>query len=268
LTQQSWPDPPPDWWNDAKGEYYKAAAGALVEVEKQRRLDLLAAMRAEREADLEIQKLSINARFELAAAGLDRARDSAKFVQTASAALGTAYVAVAGLVFAHDGTPLPPRGFIPAIFFALSTALATGYLAFLVKPGSTTDKPGSSLPRVNMMRKVDSFIVWVRSQILAKAPLLRGAVVALFFAVAFLPIAVVQTGSASAAADDIERTAWRLAILGIAIVVLVTVPFWYQVAKDSIEGWREAPRPAGPGSADHPGMPPRVIDQPDPLDDP
>ena len=205
-----WPDPKGLGGGDAaKVEYWKAAAGALVEVEKQRRLDALAAptdkaaeerletLKAEKLAELEIHKEAAKARLEVAKSGVERARDNAKFVQIAAAGLGTAYTGVATLAFSSSATHLPPRGFIPTLFFGVAVALATLYLAFMVKPENATDLEPSDLPRLNAQLKVDLFVLWVREGVLARAPLLRGAAIALLFGVVALPVAMITPAAAT-----------------------------------------------------------------------
>jgi hypothetical protein len=201
---------------------------------------------------------------------------------------------VATLAFSATGTQLPTRGFIPTIFFGVAVVLATAFLAFIIKPDETTDLDPSGLPRLNSQRKADSFVLWVRSDILTKAPLLRGAAVALLFGVMFLPVAMV-TGAPTAAAeggeatasaepswppfpeatplelaavlysaqleayredldaaaaststaaepDSIESTAWSLAVIGLGVVLLVTLPFWARFAPSRPDA-NDRPRP-------------------------
>lgn len=205
----AWPDPDSLGGDaTATAEYWKQAAAALVEVEKQRRLDPLARAekvvdeqlelrKSEYLAELEIHKEAAKARLEVAKAGVERARDNAKFIQLAAAGLGTAYTGVATLAFSASGTHLPPRGFIPTLFFGVAVALATLYLAFMVKPSDEVDLEPSDLPRLNAQQKVDSFVLWVRAGILARAPLLRAAAIALLFGVVALPIAMITPTAAA-----------------------------------------------------------------------
>jgi hypothetical protein len=102
----------------------------------------IAVVKAESDADLEAEasertkELELRGKYheemiKIAGGAIDRSRDSAKFVQTAAAAILTAYAALLGLVFSAEGRPLPVRGVYAAVFLGLAVALAVAYLAFV-----------------------------------------------------------------------------------------------------------------------------------------
>jgi hypothetical protein len=207
----TFPGTPP---SSAGAEFWKQVSDAAVELSKTQLADAYADSRAELirqeaydkaleeeraarrkaewDTDLDVHKQVMTSMVELTKGSIDRSRDSAKFVQTVSAALATAYTAVLGFVFAVKDNPLPARGFIPTIFLGLSAALATAYLAYLTQNTGAKALPGAALPRENSLRKVAFLVDWTGSTVYQRAPLLRGSVIALLIAVGFLPIAVVN----------------------------------------------------------------------------
>ena len=207
--------PEPDLPDEAaKAEYWKQLADAAVELaktdlatayadaraalirekaeQKANDEEFVARRRAEGDAELDIHKQVLVAMIEIAKGSIDRSRDSAKFVQTVSAALAAAYTTILALVFAAKDNPLPPRGFIPTIFFGLAAGLATAYLAFLIQGEGVKVPVGHSLPRENALRKVVLLIRWTAYTVHLRAPFLRAGVCALLLGIVFLPVAVVD----------------------------------------------------------------------------
>jgi hypothetical protein len=161
----------------------------------------LAAEALERTNELELRSLYHQKIMEVAAASLDRARDSAKFVQTAAAALITAYAALLALVFSAKDKPLPLRGTYAALYLGLAIAFAVAYLAFL-KQSKPTDsyRPQFSRSETQLARS-SAFIDWVSNAVANRRNALRASVVAFGFGVAFIPAPFVgATGGSSATA--------------------------------------------------------------------
>ena len=186
-------------------EAQKAASEASLEQAKdsmasaKAEVDADAALeKAEFEQELELEKLYHQEIADLATGAIDRARDSAKFTQTASAALMTANVALLGLVFSVSGKPLPLRGVYSAIFFAVAISLAVAYLAFLKGDEDTIGayEPGVSTAETQLLRTA-ALIAWVNAGARKRRSALRGSVVAMAFGVAFIPAAFIgPTGGA------------------------------------------------------------------------
>lgn len=135
---------------------------------------------------------------------IDRSRDTAKYVQTASVAAAGLYTGLLGFVFgiADNAEDLPVRGVIPTVFFAFAVAFSTWYLSYLPDraSGAATSQP-SSLPRLNTARNYNQLIDWVTELVGARAWALRAATLFLLLAVGFLPVAFIDPPVATAAAD-------------------------------------------------------------------
>lgn len=174
-------------YKDSRSEILRAAAREKADDD-----EFAARRKAEGDTELELHKQVLLAMVEVAKGSIERSRDSAKFVQTVSAALAGAYTTILALVFAAKDNPLPARGFIPTIFFGLAAGLATAYLAFLMQGEGVKVPVGSSLPRENSLRKVVLMIRWTGYTVHMRAPFLRGAVCALLLGIAFLPVAVIE----------------------------------------------------------------------------
>lgn len=129
---------------------------------------------------------------EVAKASIERARDSAKFVQVAATAVAGIYTGVLGLAFSVAQNPLPTRGLIPTIFMGLAVALATGYLGFLTEPEDSAPLNPSGSPRVNSQRRTDFFVMWVRGIAMNRASMLRASVVSFVLGVILLPISIID----------------------------------------------------------------------------
>jgi hypothetical protein len=167
----------------------------------------LAAEEAERTKDLELRGLFHQKIMEVAGGAIDRARDSAKFVQTAAAALMTAYAALLGLVFSASGRPLPLRGVYAAVFLGLAIALAVAYLAF-IKRGQAVEayQPDVSYATTELAR-TQSLIDWVNASVANRRNAMRAGVVAFALGVAFIPAAFVGATGGSASTATAQPTA-------------------------------------------------------------
>lgn len=178
---------------------------------------------ASRKAHIESEDKQFSAMVESlrasAIAGIERGRDTAKYVQTASVAAAGLYTGLLGFVFgfASGAQELPLRAAIPTVFFGLAVAFSTWYLAYL-PDGSHSRRPPmpSSLPRENTLRNLNFVIGWVNDVIAARAWALRAASVFLILAVMFLPAAFISApklpnlvgAGGTAAAADAAEPAW------------------------------------------------------------
>jgi len=157
-----------------------------------------AIQQARLEADAELGKLFHQTLTDVAKGSVDRSRDSAKYVQTAAAAIAALYTAVLGLVFSVTDNPLPVRGVAAAVFLGLSVALATAYLAYLTKPNPPPMYAGGgSLGELQLNRT--AFVTnWINAIVNDRRWAIRASVLSLAIGVAFVPAAFVATHRAPA----------------------------------------------------------------------
>jgi hypothetical protein len=176
----------------------------LAKIRYQADVDLA---RAEAAADRELEKIEATSDFSLNQAfhqglmdvekgSIDRATAGAESVRNAAAAIGVIYTGILGLAFSVGDRPLPARGTIPAFFLGLSIVLATAYMAYLTDPPEETEWPqgGRSVP-LNQSERTSAFIRWIGDKVRNRAYVLRTAVTALGFGVAFLPVGFVSLGT-------------------------------------------------------------------------
>jgi hypothetical protein len=182
-------------------EAVRASARELVKLEKEHEQAqetaedaVIAQIQEDRlKADAELGKLFHESLSEIAKDAIERSRDSAKYVQTASAAIAAIYTGVLGLVFSVTNNPLPIRGIAAAVFLGLSVALATAYLAYITKaPPQPMYPGGTSLGELQLNRT--AFLTnWVNAIINDRRWAIRASVLSLALGVAFVPAAFVAT---------------------------------------------------------------------------
>ena len=195
-----WPALPPGWESDpaAVRTYEKVILAAEVDVAK------AAAMSPPTPppslaTDESEKKLHENLAT-LVTGSVERARDGAKFVETAAAALGTVYTGILAFSFAAKDSPLPARGLYAAIFLGIAIVGAAFYLAFVqrISPIGRVDYSGSR-PE-DQWRRTEYLGAWTGAVVHARSWALRTAVFALAFGVGFMPIAFLPDQVASASA--------------------------------------------------------------------
>jgi len=141
----------------------------------------------------------------ISAGSIERTRAGAQFVQAAASALGVLYTGVLALMFSVASNPLPARGMLPTLFFALAVVLATVYLSFLSDAGDVTPPTIQGSPLERKLLLANFLTTWVRKTTRNRGPALRGAVASLAVGVALLPIALLSIpGDAPAAPATIE----------------------------------------------------------------
>jgi hypothetical protein len=123
------------------------------------------------------------------AASIDRARDGAKFVETAAAALGTVYTGILAFAFAASGTHLPVRGIYAAIYLGLAIVGSSFYLAFVQRVKSIGRVHYLGSKAEDQWRRTEYLAAWTRAIVETRAWALRTAVIALAFGVVFMPAA-------------------------------------------------------------------------------
>lgn len=165
----------------------------------------------------ELDKSTNQKLFELALGvsdkALERARAAGTFIQGAAAALGTLYTGILTFVFVAKDNPLPARGLIPTLFFALAVALAAFYAAFISQRGGleqpatdevTGDDPLSD--EVRMYMRVAWYVTWTDGMTRARQSFLRAAVVSLAVGVFLMPVPFFGVGSTRDTGTD-DKTA-------------------------------------------------------------
>jgi hypothetical protein len=181
-----WPvAPAPAISADASARY-----AAQLEVRKKRVDAEIALTKARDDADLGDLKAWADANREIAKGSIQRARDGADAVLKGAAAIVTLYTGVLGLVFANNGTPLPARGILPALFLGLAVVLATAYLAFLRPSHESVDptEADQDLLEVNVIQRANLLVLITRAITKRLAWSLRAAVVSLGVGLALLPL--------------------------------------------------------------------------------
>ncbi|KDE11631.1 hypothetical protein ACWEQV_28410 [Rhodococcus aetherivorans] len=112
-------------------------------------------------AEYELRKLFHQSLYDASKGSIERARDSAKFVQTAAAAIGTIYIGVLGVSFSVTDNSLPLRGIFAPLFLGMAVAFSGFYLAFLT-PASESTLPGPAGTLQNQqMHRLIFFANWV-----------------------------------------------------------------------------------------------------------
>jgi hypothetical protein len=187
-------------------EAVRAHTRALEKLEREHELTADAASAAEatslraleHETEAELAKLFHTTVSDVARGSIDRSRDSAKYVQTASAAIAALYTGLLGLVFSVTDHPLPVRGVYAGVFLGLSVALATAYLAFITRPGAPTrHAAGGSLSELALLR-TGYLTRWVNATVHHRRYALRASVLSLGLGVAFVPAPFVAAERAPA----------------------------------------------------------------------
>jgi hypothetical protein len=171
----------------------EAARAYERDVAKAEAAALAALHQAERNAELELNKAFHATVAEVAKGAIERSRDSAKYVQTAAAAIGTLYSGLLALVFSVTDNPLPLRGVWAAMFLGLAVALSTAYLAYLTKPTAPAMYGGGSSLADLQFQRTGWLTRWINSTVLNRRWAIRASVLALAFGVAFVPAPFVST---------------------------------------------------------------------------
>ncbi len=136
---------------------------------------------------------------------IERSRSAADLVQKAAAAIGGLYTGVLGVSFSVTNKPLPPQGFIPAIFLGLAIALSTAYVAYVSKPSDVSLNPLHTSPPMRMQRHINNFFRIVSSAVQRRGYWIRASVLALGVGVITLPapfLAVPSFGAQSGQANS------------------------------------------------------------------
>jgi hypothetical protein len=130
---------------------------------------------------------------EIEKGAIDRSRSAADLVQKAATAIGGLYTGVVGISFSVTAKPLPPQGFIPAIFLGLAIAMSTAYVAYVSKPSDVELDPLHTSPPMRMQARINNFFSIVSSAVQRRGYWIRASVVALGVGVFTLPAPFLST---------------------------------------------------------------------------
>src|SRR5580765_4158084 len=163
--RQPWPyrNSDADAWPAARGnqeEFNKQLDLANLEVRKKRTDAEIANAKADRDAALASNQKFYEAVFDVAKGSIDRARESADFVQKGASALVAIYGAVLGVAFSVSDRPLPARGIIPAFFLGLAVVCASYFIAWLPDADAKADEADAT-GETQGEKLANTFITWV-----------------------------------------------------------------------------------------------------------
>lgn len=152
--------------------------------------------KASHDAEIELNKLFHTTVTEVATGSIDRARDGAKFVQTAATAIFAVYTGLLGLVFSVTDHPLPLRGAYAGVFLGLSIAFGTAYLAYIGRPKRALAYALNPASEDEMQLARTAFLArWVNETVASKRYATRASVLALLFGVLFIAAPFVSSAT-------------------------------------------------------------------------
>jgi hypothetical protein len=227
-----------------------------VDIERQAELAAEAASQAVKDA---YDKAYFQALLDVATGSLDRSRSAADFVQKAAAAIGILYTGVLGVSFSVANQPLPPQGFISAIFLALAMTLATAYVAYAGKPDDVALEPLNTEASIRFQRHLRNFFHIITAAVGKRQSWLRASVLALGLGVLFLPAVFITLPSPSepaasgTAANAPASPAWPTppaVSSDIATALIQSVVFKAQV--DEVAAQRQKARSGSPAQPNWP----------------
>jgi hypothetical protein len=182
-------------------EAIRASERAIAKLEKEQQQAQETAQEAvlatiqenELQAEAQLGKLFHENISEVAKGSIERSRDSAKYVQTAAAAIAALYTGALGLVFSVTNNPLPIRGIAATVFLGLSVALSTAYLAYITKPVSLGMYPGGASLSELQLNRTAFLAEWVNAIVNDRRWAVRASVLSLAIGVTFIPAAFLST---------------------------------------------------------------------------
>jgi hypothetical protein len=121
-----------------------------------------------------------------AAGASQRPQALADLLLKAAGAIVTLYTGLLALVYAANGTALPLRALVPAVFLGLAVAGSMAYVAFLTDPDTTIFESRGGA-RENAWSQTRSFVRWMDGFVSTRAGALRAAVAALAVGIVLLP---------------------------------------------------------------------------------
>jgi hypothetical protein len=160
--------------------------------------------KASHDAELELNKLFHTTVTEVAKGSIDRARDGARFVQTAATAIFAVYTGLLGLVFSVTDHPLPLRGAYAGVFLGLSIAFGTAYLAYIGRARKgVAYQPSLGSEDEMQLRRTAFLAAWVNETVGSKRYATRASVLALLFGVLFIAAPFVSSATPTEAPEAV-----------------------------------------------------------------
>lgn len=123
---------------------------------------------------------------------LDRSVKRAEFLNTAAAAIATAYSAILGLVYSAKEHRLSPWALPPVIFLALAFVFGLIYVSFISRKTEDRILIPSGIGGELAENRLEDFLEWVSHGVLRRAWALRAAVISVAVGVALLPLPFVD----------------------------------------------------------------------------
>lgn len=167
---------------------------------------------ADRDAELADIAAMADAYRTLAVGEVERGRDGAKTVQTASAALAALYTGILGFTFSVADNPLPARGVLTPVFLGVAVVLSTFYLAWMSPEVRRT--PSAVAEEKSLEQRVVLRAGWIgeiaQSMTRRNAWALRGGVVALGVGLVYVALPFVSLGGSVQPGD---AAAWPPAVV-------------------------------------------------------
>jgi hypothetical protein len=149
---------------------------------------------------------------------LDRSVRRAEFLNTASAAIATAYSSLLGLLFVAKDHPLQAWAVAPVVFLALAFVFGLIYVSFINRKTDERQLIPSGIGGRLAEKRLEDFLEWVSLGVLRRAWALRASVVSVAVGVALLPLPFVSLN------DSYKADAVALGAIGLLIGVFV-IPF-------------------------------------------
>jgi hypothetical protein len=145
-----WPPLPDLHPDDPQADVKKVLYEAQVQDALRRQQWDVETGRAARAHDYALREALYLARVDVVKSGIERARSRAQYIQTASAAVSTAYVAILAASFkagenSHGPHPFPTQAIVPTFFLGLSIGLSAIYLSYIGRAAPVPGpEPGAS----------------------------------------------------------------------------------------------------------------------------
>jgi hypothetical protein len=165
---------------------------------------------------------------------LDRSVKRAEFLNTASAAIATAYSSLLGLLFSAKDRPLQAWAIAPVIFLALAFVFGLIYVSFINRKTDELQLIPSGIGGQLAEKRLEDFLQWVSLGVLRRAWALRASVVSVAVGVALLPLPFVNL-------DDFHKTAAVALGASALFIGVLVIPF----ATWAYRKVRNLPEPAG-----------------------
>jgi hypothetical protein len=253
-----WPPLPDIAVNDPQADVKKVLYEAQVQAALSQLQNNASSRAAAEEHDFATQAAVYQAYLDSTKAALDRSQSRAGFIQTAAAAVSTAYAAILGLLFKPDVTsagsnPIGIAAITPTIFLGFSILLSAVYLAYLTKGRPVVGpRAGRAMPE-DQQNRLDAFNRWVSAAVMSRVWFLHAAIFSFAAGVATLPFVFAR----------FQTWVTLIVIVGIGVLVITlpSIPYvirivrtWFGEKSTSGPPTRALETTAGEKNADEPDV--------------